>query len=110
MPKRARYLLIWSMEDGCYELRERGRHTSSLLQESDGWWSAWLAKQRSFAFQGKQGHLNVLKEARERGSDYWYAYRSQNRRTSKKYAGRTADLTVAHLEELAGAFTNEATP
>lgn len=110
MPKRAHYLLIWSVEDGRYELRERDRDTRDPLQEGDGWWFAWLAKQRSFAFQGKQGHVTLLKEARERGSDYWYAYRSQNRRTNKKYAGRTADLTVAHLEELAGAFTNEATP
>src|SRR5581483_4867186 len=54
-----------------------------------------------FSFQGKDGHLTLLKEPRVRGTDYWYAYRSLNGRTLKKYAGRTADLTVARLEEIA---------
>ncbi|MBO0783335.1 MAG: transcriptional regulator, partial [Ktedonobacteraceae bacterium] len=107
MPKLARYLLAWSKEDGCYELRERGENTSYALREDDARWSAWLEEHRSFAFQGKQGHLNLLKEARARGSEYWYAYRSQNRRTSKRYAGRTADITFSRLEELAGAFMRE---
>lgn len=110
MPKLARYTLIWSAEDERYELRERGGSTSYPLQEDDSWWPGWLAEHSSFSFQGRQGHLNLLKEARARGADYWYAYRSLNRRTTKKYAGRTADLTIAHLEELTGAFTHEATP
>ncbi|MBO0789371.1 MAG: hypothetical protein J2P36_00230, partial [Ktedonobacteraceae bacterium] len=110
MPKLARYLLAWSKEDGRYELRERGENTSYALREDDEWWPSWLAEHRSFAFQGKQGHLNLLKEARARGSDYWYAYRSQNRRTSKRYAGRTADITFSRLEELAGAFMREVEP
>lgn len=76
MPKLARYLLIWSAEDGRYELRERGRNTRYPLQDGGGWWSAWLEKQRSFAFQGQQGHLNLLKEARERGSDAAFADRA----------------------------------
>jgi len=107
MPKLARYLLIWSADDGRYELHERGSDTLRPLYEGDGWWPAWLMQQHSFAFQGQQGHLNLLKEARKRGSDYWYAYRRLNQRTRKKYAGRTDDLTLAYLEELAGAFTNE---
>jgi LuxR family maltose regulon positive regulatory protein len=44
--------------------------------------------------------LNLLKEARG-GENYWYAYRRQGARTSKKYAGRSTGLTLAHLEELA---------
>ena len=104
MPKHARYLLIWLAEEERYELRELGETTCYPVRDDDSWWISWLAGHRSFAFQGRQGHLNVLKEARSRGSDYWYAYRSQNRRTRKRYAGRTADLTLLHLEDLAGAF------
>jgi LuxR family transcriptional regulator, maltose regulon positive regulatory protein len=110
MPKLARYLLIWSAEDRRYELRDRSEDTSYPLQEGSEWWLAWLMEHSSFAFQGKQGHLNLLKEARARGSDYWYAYRNQNRHTSKRYAGRTVDLTFPHLEDLARAFTGEVTP
>ena len=65
-------------------------------------WLAWLAKRSSFSFQGKHGHLNLLREARARGSEgYWYAYRRQGKRRIKQYAGRTPDLTIARLEELA---------
>src|SRR5262249_11534061 len=76
------------------------------LQED--WWFAWLADHSSFSFHGKHGHLSLLKEARARGADYWYAYRSLKGRTVKKYAGRSVDLTAAHLEELAHALASQA--
>ncbi|GHO48381.1 LuxR C-terminal-related transcriptional regulator [Ktedonospora formicarum] len=110
MPKRTRYLLIWSEETGRYELQERDSNTHTPFQEDEKWWRSWLTQQKSFAFQGRQGHITLLKEARKRGTDYWYAYRSQNRQTSKKYAGRTADLTIALLEELAESFINQTVP
>ncbi len=99
MPKSARYTLRWSAEHERYELHAQESAAGRPLQED--WWFAWLAEQSSFSFQGKQGRLSLLKEARERGADYWYAYRSLNRRTIKKYAGRSVDLTAAHLEEIA---------
>jgi LuxR family maltose regulon positive regulatory protein len=106
MPKSASYTLRWSAEHECYELQAQEKAANRPLQED--WWFAWLAEHSSFSFQGKQGHLSLLKEPRARGADYWYAYRSLNRRTVKKYAGRTVDLTVAHLEELARALASEA--
>ncbi len=39
---------------------------------------------------------------------YWYAYRRQGKRTRKRYAGRSAELTFAQLEALAEQL--EATP
>ena len=106
MPKSARYTLHWSAEHECYELQTQGNVAGRPLHED--WWFAWLADHASFSFQGKQGHLSLLKEARARGGDYWYAYRSLNRRTVKRYAGRTVDLTAAHLEELARALASAA--
>ncbi len=106
MPKSASYTLRWSAEHERYELQARENAANRPLQED--WWFAWLADHSSFSFQGKQGHLSLLKEPRARGADYWYAYRSLNRRTVKKYAGRTVDLTAAHLEELAHALASEA--
>jgi LuxR family maltose regulon positive regulatory protein len=106
MPKAASYTLRWSAEHERYELQTREHAANHPLQ--DDWWFAWLVEHSSFSFQGKQGHLSLLKEARARGGDYWYAYRSLHRRTVKKYAGRTVDLTVAHLEELAHALASKA--
>jgi ATP/maltotriose-dependent transcriptional regulator MalT len=106
MPKSAHSMLRWSVEHGCYELQTQENAAKRPLQED--WWFAWLADHASFSFQGKQGHLSLLKEARARGADYWYAYRSLNGRTVKKYAGRTVELTAAHLEEIAHALASQA--
>ncbi|MGH2509779.1 MAG: hypothetical protein ACRDHZ_20565, partial [Ktedonobacteraceae bacterium] len=102
MPKPARHTLVWSLEDNTYAVYEKGqRHTSSLLEDNEAW-LAWLADHRAFSFQGRHGHLNLLKETRARGNEgYWYAYRRQGQRRIKQYAGRTSDVTIARLEELA---------
>jgi LuxR family transcriptional regulator, maltose regulon positive regulatory protein len=106
MPKSALYTLRWSEEHERYELQAKENAANRPLQED--WWFVWLADHSSFSFQGKQGHLSLLKEPRARGADYWYAYRSLNGRTVKKYAGRTVDLTAAHLEEIAHALASKA--
>jgi len=93
---------MWSPEHHTYTIYERGQQLSSLSEENETW-SAWLAKRRSFSFQGKHGHLTLLKERRACGESYWYAYRRQGKRRIKQYAGRTLDLTIARLEELAHA-------
>ncbi len=74
MPKSASYTLRWSEEHERYELQAQENTANRPLQED--WWFAWLAEHSSFSFQGKQGHLSLLKEPRARGADYWYACRS----------------------------------
>ena len=101
MPKLARYTLTWSAENDHYELCEHGNTVNYLRQREEAWWFTWLEAHSSFSFLGKRGKLTFLKEPRVRGTDHWYAYRSRNRQSARKYAGRTADLTVEHLEEIA---------
>jgi ATP/maltotriose-dependent transcriptional regulator MalT len=101
MPKAAPYALIWSPERDGYNLYERGSDRP-LLRGGDDAWFAWLESHGAFAFQGRSGRLNLLKEARKGGAGYWYAYRRQGTRTRKRYAGRTAELTTGRLEALAG--------
>ena len=102
MPKRAAHALIWSSEYNTYTVYEQGQLQFSSRSEGDEMWLAWLAKRSSFSFQGKHGHLTLLKETRARGNEgYWYAYHRQGKRRIKQYAGRTPDLTIARLEELA---------
>ena len=108
MPKGATHALIWVPERDAYALREPGRASARPLQNEGEQWFAWLASRSSFAFQGKHGHLTLQREARSRGEGYWYAYRSQNRRTFKRYVGRTADMTIAGLEATARALTSGA--
>jgi LuxR family maltose regulon positive regulatory protein len=101
MPKAAQYRLSWNAEQQAYELREHpGGH---LLTVTDGEqaWFAWLDTIPSFTFWGKLGQLTVRKESRQWDEGYWYAYRRVGPKLTKKYLGRTADLTLARLEETA---------
>lgn len=110
MPKRARYTLAWDIENIRYELREQGGRARHVSPDHPAWWFGWLAEHSSFAFHGRQGRLTLLKESRARGDEYWYAYRTLNRRTNKKYAGRAADLSIERLEEIAGILASEESP
>jgi LuxR family maltose regulon positive regulatory protein len=65
-------------------------------------WFAWLAEVSSFAFAGQAGSYTARKEAVQRGDRYWYAYLRTGQKLAKKYLGKTADLTLARLEEVAG--------
>ena len=98
MPKAAQHRVVWSAEHAGYMLSyPDGKQALSATVED---WAAWQTACRSFAFDGQQGRLTLLKESRN-GETYWYAYRRQGTRTRKKYAGRVADLSIERLETLA---------
>src|SRR2546423_5702642 len=101
MPKAAKYLLIWRAERRAYELCDHPSQQLLTLTPGEPAWFAWLDTVPSFTFQGQQGQLTARKESRQRGEQYWYAYRRVGQRLTKKHLGRTTDLTVARLEETA---------
>lgn len=102
MPKPARHSLIWSVEREVYIACEEQQKNALHVRDNDSAWFDWLASHTSFSFQGRGGHLNLLKETRPHGGEgYWYAYVRQGKGRIKQYAGRTSNLTFAHLEHLA---------
>jgi len=111
MPKAAKYLLIWRAERRAYELCDHPSQQLLTLTPGEPAWFAWLETVPSFTFQGQQGQLTVRKESRQRGDQYWYAYHRVGQRLTKKYLGRTTDLTLARLEETTALLTRaEASP
>ncbi len=101
MPKVPMYTLAWSSAIGAYELYEtRHREALRIVPESPDWF-AWLDQVLSFAFSGKSGHYTARKEAKQRGDRYWSAYLATGTQLTKKYLGKTADLTMARLEHIA---------
>ena len=101
MPKSGQYIVSWSAEKVKYLLTEPENGASGPLPEEEGW-QQWLEKHRSFAFHGRNGQINLLKEKRSRGdNDYWYAYQRHGRQMAKLYAGRSRQLSLERLEELA---------
>src|SRR5215472_5101539 len=105
MPKASQYHLTWHPERQTYELREHpGGHLLPVTPGEQAWF-AWLDTVPSFTFHGKLGQFTVRKESRQWGDRYWYAYRRVGPRLTKKYLGRTADLTLVRLEETAALLT-----
>jgi LuxR family maltose regulon positive regulatory protein len=102
MPRAAPYLLAWSAVHRSYTLSGRANNEMlDILPESHAWF-AWLDEAPSFAFQGKAGSYTARKEANRPGERYWYAYMRTGEKLLKKYMGKTADLTLARLEDVAG--------
>jgi LuxR family transcriptional regulator, maltose regulon positive regulatory protein len=101
MPKAATYRLAWLNSREAYVLSES--HSGQVLPVPPGShaWFAWLETIRSFTFRGQHGQLTVRQEHRPCGGTYWYGYHRDGEKMRKRYLGRTCDLTLAHLEEVA---------
>src|SRR6266851_1517488 len=110
MPKPSLHALTWSQEHQHYELHMHGQLHQCFPRGDEPAWLTWLAEHTAFAFVGQHGRISVIKEARERGTGYWYAYRRQDRHTSKRYLGPTAQVTFARLEEVAQVLTSSPSP
>src|SRR4051812_36514574 len=108
MPKRALYRVSWSFERQTYLLSEPTGEEDVTLPGDAAQWLGWLEKHRAFAFDGRGGHLSLLKEWRRRGSDgYWYAYVRRAERKLKRYVGRSEQVTMERLEEIAISLASE---
>jgi LuxR family transcriptional regulator, maltose regulon positive regulatory protein len=105
MPKSAQYKVRLSPGSG-YLLTEPGNEASRSLSEED--WRNWLEEHRAFAFHGRNGQINLLKEKRKRGGEgYWYAYRRYAGKMIKRYLGRSAQVSIERLEELSMLLADE---
>ena len=110
MPRVPLHALIWSREQGLYELYTQGQLEQRFQPADEAAWLAWLGSVSSFAFHGTFGSLNVYLERRPRGGVYWYAYHTSQGRTRKHYLGRTETLSLARLEEIAQTLLREQQP
>jgi LuxR family transcriptional regulator, maltose regulon positive regulatory protein len=110
MPKLPFHAIAWSQDQSCYELYTQGRLQQRFRPADETAWLAWLREVTSFAFHGESGSLNVYREARPRGGQYWYAYHTTRGCTRKRYLGSSAQMTLARLEETAQTLASESTP
>jgi LuxR family maltose regulon positive regulatory protein len=95
------YTLAWSPTTATYELYQTRDHEGLGIVPDCHTWFTWLEQVSSFAFVGKSGHYTARKEARQRGDRYWSAYLARGEHLIKKYLGKTTDLTLARLEDIA---------
>src|SRR5215469_2023171 len=102
MAKVPMYTLSWTPATGVYELYQTAdREMLRMVPDSPAWF-AWLEQVSSFAFAGHSGHYTARKEVKQRGDRYWYAYLAIGEHLTKKYLGKSIDLSLARLEHIAG--------
>ena len=105
MPRYAHVQLRWSEQAQAYRLFMGDQASTQALT------SEWLEQVASFAFHSRLGvNYTVRKQKVQRGGSYWYGYRRLHGRVVKRYLGRTADLTLARLEEIAGSLEKGVDP
>jgi ATP/maltotriose-dependent transcriptional regulator MalT len=73
-------------------------------------WYAWLESATTFAFSGPGGSFTARKERRSRGGWYWKAYRTAHGAQERVYLGKSADLTLARLNEAAATLAAALAP
>jgi hypothetical protein len=86
-------------------------------------WFAWLEQQLAFRFEQVYYvadlsltdplylSYTVRPERRQRGPVYWYAYKKyHNQRLRGTYLGKTKNVTLAHLDQLALQFLSQINP
>jgi LuxR family transcriptional regulator, maltose regulon positive regulatory protein len=64
-------------------------------------WYTWLTQATTFAFISPFGHFTARKERRGHADGYWRAYRRRAGKLSIAYLGKSADLTLEHLQAVA---------
>lgn len=73
--------------------------TASFVVDSPAW-QAWLVCHIAFYFSSRDGSFTARKELRN-GGYYWYGYRRQDGKTHKVYLGKSSDITVQRLADVA---------
>ncbi|TAK26907.1 MAG: hypothetical protein EPO21_24540 [Chloroflexota bacterium] len=73
-------------------------------------WYTWLDTNARFSFASPQGRFTAYKERRERGGWYWKAYRWRAGKLHRAYLGKTEQLTLERLDEIAAILASCGTP
>ena len=108
MPKSAQYVISWLPEQERYFLTKPEEEAYSISLQEEESWQIWLETHHTFAFHGRNGQINLLKEKRNRGNEgYWYAYRRREGRMVKRYVGRSVQLSMSKLEEVVVVLSHE---
>ena len=91
------------INDGILTYRD-GMHEHTIAVGSPVWWQ-WLAAEGTTTFRFEHRLCNfTARRERKRDGSYWYAYRTRGGALQKAYLGKSTDLTLDRLQEVAAGF------
>lgn len=105
MPKKNAWRMCWSAELALYECWQQRGQGNSIAADDQQALQNWLSGVTSFAFSGQAGICTLRLERSPQGHGYWYAYRRDGKHVHKKYAGKSEDVTIKRLEQVAFLLT-----
>ncbi|MCB0101583.1 MAG: hypothetical protein H6635_04315 [Anaerolineales bacterium] len=88
------------IKDGFLQISPRPILVGSLL------WFEWLTKAVKFSFKNPSGGFVAQHELR-RNTSYWYAYKRRDGKLYKAYLGKTEELTLERLQQIAATLNGE---
>src|SRR5260370_15926121 len=102
MPKLAHYTLAWSPLNQGYELYKSQGNEGLAVVSASPVWLLGVGQTCSFAFHGQYGSYTARKERKQRGEEgYWYADARVGGTLTKRYLGKSINLTLGRLEHAA---------
>lgn len=106
-------LCKFALEGGWFMARMRREHKSTpkviggTLYHDTGAvrldtpeWREWLDNNTTFYFELPEGGYTLRKERKQRGGDYWHAYKQAGGHLRKKYVGKAERLTFERLQAI----------
>jgi LuxR family maltose regulon positive regulatory protein len=96
--------VAWNAHGASYQVLEKAeKGTTPPQRDFEGQtWQEWLAQRSSFSFSSRDGYrFTARKESRARGRTYWVAYRKAGGKLTHSYIGRSEDVTLTRLEQVA---------
>jgi LuxR family transcriptional regulator, maltose regulon positive regulatory protein len=77
-------------------------HEDGAVKLDTAEWQAWLQDARSFYFESVDGSsFTATKERRKDHDEYWYANRRAHKHLYRAYLGKSENLTMARLVDVA---------
>src|SRR5258707_2104337 len=89
--------------------RLKAQHGSQAIVVDSPAWFSWLAEHRVFRFTSPASTFTARREPRAAGW-YWYAYRRQHGSLRSAYLGKTEELTLLRLTEVANGLSSAPVP
>lgn len=73
--------------------------TQNIVIDSPDWF--WFLRKgtKSFYFENADGTFTARREKRQRGDEYWFAYRKQFGRLTSMYIGKSDEITLEKLND-----------
>src|SRR5437667_830466 len=95
------------IQNGILTYLQDGSFVQMVVDSSD--WYDWLQTASTFTFRNEHGSFTARKEraGNRRGRLYWRAYHTRNGKLHRVYLGKSGELTLERLRDVAAMLAGQ---